>query len=328
MSHGDSSNLRVVIAALAGNGFIALSKFVAAFFSGSIATLAEAIHSVADTANQGLLLVGMKRSEKPATTLHPFGHAVESYFWPFIVSMLIFLLGGVFALVEGVRDLVHILGGTGEAGHGAPWASYAVLGTSIVFEGFSFRVAFAEFQKLRGDRGVWETLLHAKDPTIPVVLAEDTAALLGLVIAFVAVLASHTTGWHGFDGIGSALIGILLGAIAFFLAKRTHSLLIGEAITDADDAAVKRIAVGVAGVRGVRQMLSMHLGPTNVVLAMKVQFESSLDLAGVEGAIDRLEDAIRAELPHMKYIFVEPDTDYDLELDPQRPSLVGRPPAA
>ena len=151
----DHSNTRVVIAALAGNLLIALSKFFAAFMSGSIATLAEAIHSVADTANQALLLFGMKRAEKPATTLHPFGHAVESYFWPFMVSILIFALGGLFALVEGVRDLVAILHGEqGGSHHGGVYWSYAVLGTSILFEGMSFRVAFAEFQKLRRGRSL------------------------------------------------------------------------------------------------------------------------------------------------------------------------------
>ncbi len=322
MSHAGSSNLRVVIAALAGNGLIALSKFVAAFFSGSIATLAEAIHSVADTANQGLLLVGMKRAEKHPTLLHPFGHAVESYFWPFMVSILIFLLGGLFAFVEGARDLYAILGEAHAREAGSPYWSYAVLGTSLVFEGMSFRVAYAEFQKLRGGRTIWQTLMHAKDPTIPVVLAEDSAAMLGLLIAFVAVGMSHLTGWHGFDAIGSLLIGILLGCIAFFLSKRTHSLLLGEAATEEDRERVDEVAAGVEGVLGVRQMLSMHLGPQNVILAMKVGFDPKLNVKEVEGVIDELETRIRDALPHMRYIFVEPDGDYVLELDESRPSAL------
>jgi cation diffusion facilitator family transporter len=319
MSHAGGSSLRVVLAALAGNGFIALSKFVAAFFSGSAATLAEAIHSVADTANQGLLIVGMKRSAKRPTTLHPFGHAVESYFWPFMVSILIFLLGGLFALVEGVKDLVALAGGQAETVHGSPLWSYGVLGTSLVFEALSFRVAYTEFQALRHGRSVWATLLHAKDPTIPVVLAEDTAALLGLVIAFAAVGLSDVTGWHGFDAIGSLLIGLVLGVVAVFLAQRTHSLLIGESITEEDRAKVVSVAGAVEGVRDVRQMLSMHLGPTSVLLALKVGFDPSLSMEALERTIDELEARIREALPHMRYIFIEPDADYALELDEGRP---------
>lgn len=321
----DHSNARVIFAALAGNAFIALSKFVAAFFSGSLATLAEAIHSVADTANQALLLIGLRRSEKPPTLLHPFGHAVESYFWPFMVSILIFMLGGVFAFYEGLTSLIEMLRGVHESERGSPIGSYVVLGTSIVLESLSFRVAFGEFQKMRGGRTVWETLLHAKDPTVPVVLAEDTAALFGLVIAFVAVLASHLSGWHGFDAIGSLLIGILLAAVAWFLAKRTHSLLLGEAATDEDRAQVQAIAKTVDGVREIRQLLSMHLGATSVVLALKVAFDARLSMHELERAIDALEAAIREKMPHMRYIFVEPDGGYQQKLDATRPSTLPEP---
>lgn len=324
MSH-ETNNVRVVIAALAGNAFIAMSKFVAAFMTGSIATLAEAIHSVADTANQLLLLVGLRRAEKPATVLHPFGHAVESYFWPFMVSILIFALGGLFALVEGIRDLLALSSGADTAHHGSPWWSYAVLGTSIIFEGMSFRVAAGEFGKLRQGRSVWQTLMHAKDPTIPVVLAEDSAALVGLVTAFVAVLASHLSGWHGFDAIGSLLIGLLLAAVAFFLAKRTHSLLIGESASDADCAMVTELAKSVQGVRDVRQILSMHLGPQNVIMAMKMSFSGDLTMKQLEEAIDEVELRVREALPHMRYIFIEPDSDYRIDLDAARPSALPAP---
>lgn len=319
MSEGHS-NSRVILAALAGNAFIALSKFVAAFFSGSLATMAEAIHSVADTANQALLLVGLRRAEKPPTLLHPFGHAVESYFWPFMVSILIFMLGGVFAFYEGAHTLISMMRGHHETEYGSPVWSYVVLGTSIVLEGLSFRVAFAEFQKMRAGRTIWATLLHAKDPTVPVVLAEDTAALFGLIIAFIAVGLSHTTGWHGFDAIGSLLIGILLAAVAWFLAKRTHSLLLGEAASEEDRANVAKVAKSVEGVREVRQLLSMHLGPTSVVLALKVSFDPALTMSGLEATIDALEDAIRAAMPHMRYIFVEPDGNYEHKHDLSRPS--------
>lgn len=317
-AEGDS--LRVVVAALAGNLLIAVSKFAAAFVTGSMATLAEAVHSVADCANQVLLMVGLRRAERPPTILHPFGHAVESYFWPFMVSILIFLVGGAFATYEGVRGLFEILStGHEEGPETSHFWSYAVLGSSFAFESYSFSVAFAEFKKMMGSRTLAQTLMHAKDPTIPVVLAEDAAALFGLGIALVAIGLSDLTGWKGFDAIGSLLIGLLLGVVAFFLASRTHSLLVGEAVTPEDRQRVEDLVKSVASVRAVRQLLSYHLGPKTVILALKVELQPGLDLAGVEEAIDQIEHAIRQELPHMRYIFVEPDTDYRQHLDPARP---------
>lgn len=316
---GEGSNLRVVFAALIGNLLIAISKFVAAFFSGSLATLAEAVHSVADTTNQVLLVVGLRRAERPATMLHPFGHTVESYFWPFMVSILIFLLGGAFALYEGAHDLVSIWRGEHEASEGSRLWSYGVLGLSFVFESYSCWIAFTEFQKSKGELSFRDALMRSKDPTIPVVLAEDTAALLGLAIALAAVALSDVTGWAGWDAIGSTLIGLVLGAVAWFLASRTHSLLLGEAASAEDRKAVEALAPTVPGVRRVTQLLSMHLGPKNVILALKVELDRGLDIGGVEKCIDALEAAIREALPHMRYIFVEPDGDYALKLDPNRP---------
>ncbi len=319
MSHGESNSLRVVVAALAGNVLIAVCKFVAAFFSGSIATLAEAVHSVADCVNQVLLMVGMRRSERPPTILHPFGHAAESYFWPFMVSILLFVLGSAFALYEGTHDLLAHINGTAVESDGNRLWSYGVLGSSFVFEAYSFSIAFTEFRKMQGKRTLYQTLLHAKDPTIPVVLAEDSAALVGLGIALLAVGLSDLTGWSGFDGIGSILIGILLGFIAYFLSSRTHSLLLGEAASPEDREQVIAIVKSVPGAVGVKQLLSMHLGPTAVVLALKVEFVRDLDMKKLEEAIDALERAIRGPMPHMRYIFVEPDSDYTLDLDAARP---------
>lgn len=318
-SHGEEGNVRVVIAALIGNLLIAVAKFVAAFLSGSLATLAEAVHSVADTTNQVLLLVGMRRARAPATSLHPFGHTLESYFWPFIVSMLIFLLGGAFALYEGVHGLIDVFTGTPHGDPGSRLSSYVVLGLSFLFEGYSCSIAFAEFQKARGDRTIREALFHGKDPTIPIVLAEDSAALVGLAIALVAVGLADLTGWHGFDAIGSTLIGLLLGTIAFFLASRTHSLLLGESITKEERDAITELAPSVEGVVRVTQLLSMHLGPNDAVLALKIELDRGLDTAKVEAAIDRLEAKIRERFPAMHYIFVEPDGRYAAGLDPNRP---------
>lgn len=324
MSHGsgEGNNVRVVLAAMAGNLLIAISKFAAAFFSGSLATLAEAVHSVADTINQVLLLVGLRRAERPPTLLHPFGHAVESYFWPFMVSILIFMLGGAFALYEGVHDLIELLSGHHEPREGSNLASYIVLGVSFAFESYSFSVAYAEFRKMQNGRSLATTLMHAKDPTIPVVLAEDSAALFGLGIALLAVTLSDVTGWRGFDAIGSTLIGLLLGTVAYFLASRTHSLLIGEAVTEEDRRAIETVAKEVDGVRGVRQLLSMHLGPKAVIVALKVEFEPESDLRRIENSIDALEARIREVMPHMRYIFVEPDSDYRLDRDAERQSML------
>lgn len=320
MSHGGEGNsLRVVVAALAGNLLIAISKFFAAFMSGSIATLAEAIHSVADTANQVLLIVGMRRAERPPTVLHPFGHSVESYFWPFMVSIGIFLLGGLFALYEGIHGIYeqfHPHAPPNEASH---FWSYAVLGTSVVFESWSFSVAYREFKQMRAGRSFRATLMSAKDPTIPVVLAEDTAALVGLVVALVAVSLTDLTGWDGWDSIGSLLIGLVLACVAYFLASRTHSLLLGEAITPEDEDKIKKLACSVDGVKSVRQLMSYHLGPKTVILALKVEFARELDIAAVEKTIDLVEQCIRAELPHMRYIFIEPDAHYSSQYDADRP---------
>jgi len=320
MSSHESDSARVVVAALIGNLLIAVSKFVAAFFSGSVATLAEAVHSVADTLNQVLLMVGLRRAARPPTQLHPFGHAVESYFWPFLVSIMLFLLGAAFAIGEGTHDLFELAAGRDpEGGHGSRLWSYGVLGTSFAFESYSFAVASGEFRKLRAGRTVWQTLLHAKDPTIPVVLMEDAAALLGLGIALVAVGLSDLTGWSGWDAAGSLLIGLLLGVVAFVLSRRTHSLLLGEAASPEDRARVVEVARSVPRVLDVTQLLSMHLGPKHVLLALKVAFERELTVEDVERVTDQLEQAIRAALPHMRYIFVEPDGDYVAAHDPDRP---------
>ena len=324
MSAPGGDNTRVVIAALTGNLLIALSKFVAAFFSGSAATLAEAVHSVADTLNQVLLMVGMRRAARPPTPLHPFGHAVESYFWPFLVSIMLFLLGGAFALYEGTHQLLALHRGEPEAHHGSSLWSYVVLGTSFAFESYSFWVASGEFRKMRAGRSIGETLMHAKDPTIPVVLMEDTAALVGLGVALLAVALSDVTGWSGWDAVGSLLIGLLLGVVAFFLSRRTHSLLIGESASPADRRQIEALARGVDGMKGgVTQQMSMHLGPNDVLLAIKVAFDRDLTVTAVERAIDTLEAQIRTALPHMRYIFVEPDAKYAMEKDPQRASMVG-----
>ncbi|HEX2872201.1 MAG TPA: cation diffusion facilitator family transporter [Polyangiaceae bacterium] len=311
MGHGNGDPKKVVIAALLGNAGIATAKFVAAFLSGSATMLAEAVHSVADTANQAFLLIGMRLSDQSSPDKYPLGRSKEAYFWAFIVSLFLFFMGGVFAVYEGVHKLT--------APHEAPGSQVVplvVLGVSLLMEGWSFSVAFKEFNKSRGGKGFRQALFDSRDPTIPVVLLEDTGAVFGLLFAFVAVGVTTVTGDPRFDGIGSIAIGSLLCVIGVALARDTRSLLIGEGITDEMRERVLQVAGAAPSVLEVRQLLSLHLGPSSVLLALKVRFKPELDLKQLELAINELENRIRGELPQMKKIFVEPDSQYDSSLDP------------
>jgi cation diffusion facilitator family transporter len=315
MGHGKGGDPRkVVIAALAGNAGIALAKFVAAFLSGSATMLAEAVHSVADTTNQAFLLVGMKLSGEKSPERYPLGRAKETYFWAFIVSLFLFFLGGVFAIYEGVHKLT--------APHEAPGSQLVpmiVLTLSLLMEGASFMVALREFNKSRGGAPIRKALFESRDPTIPVVLLEDTGAVFGLAFALVAVTITALTGDARFDGVGSIVIGVLLCVIGIALARDTRSLLIGEGVTEDVRARVLEIARQTPQVGDVSQLLSLHLGPDAVLLALKVRFAPQLDLKGLEAVINDLEERLRSALPQMKRIFIEPDSAYDAKLDPDAP---------
>jgi cation diffusion facilitator family transporter len=305
---------RVVLAALGGNALIAVAKFVAAWLSGSAAMFAEAVHSVADTANQGLLLVGMALSEKRDPTRYPLGRARESYLWAFIVSLMLFLLGGVVALYEGAKKL------TGpHENHGSVLAAVAVLAISIVLELSSFRVAAKEFNRTRGRRSIAAALFYGKDPTIPIVLLEDTAALVGLATAFAAVAITWATGSVVADAVGSLLIGVLLCAVGLTLAYETHGLIIGEAATPEMRAQALGVVTSTPGVEGVSQMLTLHIGPDTILLALKVRFRRGATVEDVERITNDVEDRVRTTIPEMKKIFIEADGDYDPRKDPLAP---------
>ncbi len=303
MSGADSK--KVVIAALIGNLAICACKFAAAYLSHSTATLAEALHSVADTGNQALLLLGMRLAARAADIRYPFGRSAEKYFWPFVVALLLFAVGGTFAIFEGVTHVMH------PSEVGSPFWSYAVLGVSTIFEMMSFRVAYGEFKKLANGRPWAEFILDARDPTIPLVLAEDASALVGLSIAFVAVFLTHLTGIRYFDPGGSILIGALLCVVAIVLATVTHGLLIGKGASIEDQAAVLELTEATNGVRRVTQLLTFHVGPDVVIVAMKVAFGERDQLGEVEDTINRIEERVRAALPHMRKIFIEPDSRGD-----------------
>ena len=314
MSTPGANPQKTVKAALAANAGIACAKLVAAVLSGSAAMLAEAVHSVADTANQGLLLFGMRRGGRRPTALHPFGTHGENYFWAFIVSLMLFFLGGVFAISEGVSKLRHHVEHAGSL-----LAPLIVLGISVALELTSFTVAAREFNKGRRGRRVSEALFSGKDPVIPLVLLEDTGAVIGLVIALVSITITAVTGRAAPDAIGSILIGVLLCGIGVLLAKDTHSLLMGEAIDATTRAEVVRIAEQTSGAGSVTQVLSLHLGPQAVLLALKVRFAHTLELREVERSINEIEASVRAKLPMMRRVFVEPDSDYDPAKDPDYP---------
>lgn len=305
MAHADSR--KVVLAALAGNVAIAACKFAAAFLSHSSATLAEAVHSLADTGNQALLLIGMYLAAQPASDRFPFGRASERYFWPFVVAVMLLSVGGAFAIFEGVDHLLH------PRAH--PFAfgwSFAVLGVSLAMEGMSLRVALTEFRKLAAGQPLQRAILEARDPTIPLVLAEDATAITGLVVALVAVGLSSLTGQDFWDPIGSLVIGALLCGVALLLAKITHGLLIGESATPENRTRALRLAASVDGVERVTQLLTMHLGPDVILLAMKIAFLPTLRVAEIEEVTDRIEAKIRGEMPQMRKIFIEADSDGDL----------------
>jgi len=303
-----------VLAALAANGGIAVVKLVVAAMSGSVTMLAEGVHSVADTANQALLLVGMTLALRKEPDRYPLGRESERYFWAFVVALTLFLLGGVFAIFEGLHKL--------RAPHEGPppsvLAPLIVLGVSLVLELGSFTVAMREFQRSRQGRPLFQALFAGKDPTIPVVLLEDTGAVFGLCVALAALAISHATGSVVPDAIGSVVIGVLLCGIGLLLAVDTHSLLIGESASPELRARAQAVAASTPGVEAVTQLLSLHLGPEAILLALKVRFRAGMTLSDVERAVDALEERVRAEIPEMKRIFVEPDGDYVEGLDPER----------
>lgn len=298
---------RVVVAALVGNVAIMTCKFVAAYASSSTATLAEAVHSMADTGNEALLLVGMQLALRPQSSRFPFGRASERYFWPFVVALMLLSMGGAFAVWEGVT---HLLWPPTSPPASRTW-SYAVLGASLVFEGLSFRVAFREFRATVGDRTWREAIFETRDPTVPLVLAEDATALIGLTVALVSVGLAAVTGKEWLDPLGSVVIGLLLGGVALVLAWITHGLLIGESARVEHQRKVIDLAEETPKVLKVTQLLTMHLGPDDVLLALKVAFDPASTAGDIEEATNDLERRVRAALPMMKRIFVEVDAHGD-----------------
>jgi cation diffusion facilitator family transporter len=319
---------KAVVAALAANLAIAVTKFAAWLLTGASSMLAEAIHSLADSGNQVLLLIGGKRAKRAATPDHPFGFGRERYIFAFLVSIVLFSIGGVFALYEAYHKYEEIHAGAGNELLDSRWwwVPLAVLVAAIVAEGLSFRTAIVEANKSRGTQSLGRYIKSAKAPELPVILLEDFAALLGLVFALFGVGLTLITRNGIFDVIGTALIGLLLVAVAVTLAWETKSLLLGEA---ASTDAVRRIEAALGrtdGVSGVIHMKTLHLGPEEILVAAKIGVNASASAGQVAETIDAAERNIRAAEPMVTALYLEPDiyrADYVPDPRPEAPAPAG-----
>ena len=295
---------RAIFAAMAANAGIAVAKFVAFLVTRSASMLAESIHSLADTSNQGLLLLGGARAQRRATSIHQFGYGRERYFWAFVVALILFSLGGLFAIFEGIEKIrdPHELSSTG-------WA-IGVLVLAIGLEGYSFRTAIHEARPLKGERSWPEFIRRARSPELPVVLLEDSGALLGLVFALVGVVVASITGNAVWDGVGTLVIGVLLVVIALVLTIEMKSLLIGEAATDDDNQRLVAALSGTDGVQRVIHLRTQHLGPQDLLVAGKIELDGGLTVVEVTDVIDAAEAAMRTAVPAARLVYLEPDV-YD-----------------
>ena len=298
-----SGSTKVVIAALGANALIATAKFCAAAWTGSAAMLSEAIHSLADTANQGLLLHGARQARRPADARHPFGYAKELYFWAFVVAVLLFSLGAGVAIYEGVHKLRKPEPVTD------PWVNYAVLGLALVCEAGSTVFAVAEFNRQRGGAAAIPALRGSKDPALYTVLLEDLAAIAGLLVALAGLVAAHVFDWPPGDAAASIVIGIILGLVAAFMAIETKALLIGEAAAPEVVGEIDRLIAAEMGpggpIRELGHLKSMHLGSDDVLVAASLAFKDSESAASVQATVDRLEAKIQARFPQVRHLYLE-----------------------
>ena len=294
-----SGSKKVIYAALAGNTLIAITKFAAGGITGSSAMISEGIHSLVDTGNQGLLLYGLRQAKKPADEKFPFGHGKEIYFWSFIVAILIFALGAGISIYEGILHIFHPQPITNV------FINYVVLGLAMVFEGAAWVFALKEFTKAKGKWGYIEAIQRGKDPTMFVVLFEDSAAMLGLVIALAGILLGEITGISYFDGIASILIGLILAGTAVWLAYETKGLLIGESANKKVVEGIRTIVLNAGPVDHVNEVLTMHMGPDYILVNISVDFADSTVAEEIEKAIDKLDLEIKQQFPNVKRVFIE-----------------------
>lgn len=294
-----SSSKKVIYAALVGNSLIAVTKFIAASISGSSAMLSEGIHSLVDTGNQILLLYGLSRAKRPADEHHPFGYGKEVYFWSFVVAILVFALGAGLSIYEGVHRLIQ------PEPLGDSTINYIVLGLAIVFEGGAWFFAFREFSKVKGSRGYFQAVREGKDPTLFVVLFEDSAALLGLMFALTGVALGDLTEDPAYDAAASIAIGLLLAVTAVWLAYETKGLLIGESARKTVVDSIKRIVAKSDYVEHVNEVLTVHMGPDYILVNISIEFANHASGDDIEKSIEFLDKKIKQKFPRIKRIFIE-----------------------
>ncbi len=299
----------VVIKALAANLGIAIAKFVAAFISRSGAMLSEAVHSLADSGNQLFLLLGMRRATRQEDAVHEFGYAAERYFWAFIVAVSLFTIGATFSMYEGIHKVMHPGGEVGSR-----TLAYIVLGVSICLELFSLNAAVQEFRHIKAGRSLRQTIDEARDAVVIVVLFEDVAALVGLLAALAGIGLTQLTGNGVWDGVGSIIVGVTLFGVAFFVARKTKELLIGQSVTPTQRVRMIELISSSPGVKELVHMRTMHLGPEEVLVGMKIVVDDQMRAKDTTQIVDVLEARLRAELPILKRIYVEIGTPEDQKL--------------
>lgn len=293
---------KVIYVALLGNLLIALTKFSAAVYTGSSAMLSEGIHSLVDTGNGGLLLYGMRRAKRPPDKRFPFGYGKEIYFWSFVVALLIFSLGAGFSIYEGVRHLQE----PNEIDN--PLVNYVVLGVSMLFEGGAWLVALKEFRRQKGEQGYLEAVEAGKDPTAFAVLLEDSAALLGLLVALAGLALSQMTGNMIFDGGASIVIGLILASTAVLLARETKGLLIGESASQEVVEGIRDLVEKMPGVDRTNEILTMHVGPDYVLVNISLMLSSKLDRAQAHEIFDLIDAQIKSRYSRIRRVFIESET--------------------
>ena len=294
-----ASSKKVIYAALAGNGLIAVSKFVGASITGSSAMVAEGIHSVVDTGNQVLLLHGLRRAKKPADAKHPFGYGAEIYFWAFVVAILIFSIGAGISIWHGVEKIIHP--------HEIQNAriNYVILGAAIIFEGVAWTIAYIEFKKYKGKKQLMKAVRDSKDPTIFTVLFEDSAAMAGLIVATIGIWIATTFNIPQADGIASVTIGVILAVTASLLAYETKGLLIGEAADPQVLKEVKKIIKTENNINAINEIRTLHRGPNDILLAMSVDYKSNVTAGVVEKTNTKIEQEVKQKFPDVKRMFIE-----------------------
>ena len=290
---------KTIYAAMIANFAIAITKFFAASVTGSSAMLSEGIHSVVDTGNELLLLLGIKLSKRPPDDSHPFGYGQELYFWTLIVSLFIFAIGGGMSIYEGINHVMEPEPLTD------PFWSYAVLGFAVIFEGYSWNVALQEFLATKEDDSFWDAIRASKDPTIFTILFEDTAALIGLFVAFIGVFSGHLLGNVYLDGVASIIIGVILCGVALLLAAESKGLLIGEGAAPQTVASIRKITNEDPAVEKVLRVLTLHFGPKEILLNLEIEFIENLETEELAIAVERLEKSINAQHSEVKNIFIE-----------------------